>query len=99
MKKWYKEDWTFSIEVLSVGKRNAPTECRMGFEPGDTFECAYGCPAGFCSKSMLKVFPVQEALRSGGDLRNLGGDAPAEMTIVCPDGVVSYRIMGRQVNR
>lgn len=96
MKKWYKEDWLFTVEVLSVGKRNAPTECRMGLEPGDIFECSYDCPAGFCSKSILKVFPILEAVRSGGDLRNLGGSRPNEMVILCPDGVVTYRITARQ---
>jgi len=98
MKKWYKEDWTFSIEVTSVGKKNAPTECRIGLEPGDTFACAYECPAGFCSKSMLKVFPILEAARSGGNLQNLGGDAPGQMTVLCPDGVVKYRITAKQAN-
>ena len=98
MKKWYPEDWLFRIEVIGVGKNNAATECRMGFEPGDAFECAYECPTGFCSKSMLKVFPIFEAVRSGGDLRNLGGSGPLTMTLVCPDGVVRYRITASRTN-
>ena len=69
----------------------------MGFEYGDKFECSYDCPSNFCSKSMLKVFPIFEAVRSGGDLLNLGGKTPKEMDIVCPDGVVKFRIIARQI--
>jgi len=32
MKKWYAEDWTFTIEVLQVGKENKAEECRLGLE-------------------------------------------------------------------
>ena len=67
----------------------------MGFECGDTFECTYECPSNFCSKSMLKVFPVFEAVRSGGSLVNLGGKKPDEMDMVCPDGVVKFKITAR----
>lgn len=37
MKKWYDEDWHFSVEVLRVGKENKAEECLLGLEPGDTF--------------------------------------------------------------
>lgn len=97
MKKWYDEEWEFTIEVTSVGKDNRPLNCRMGYEPGDVFRCRYGCPEDFCSKSMLKVFPIFEAVRSGGDLRNLGGAEKHEMEIVCPDGVVKFRISARRL--
>ena len=46
---------------------------------------------------MLKVFPIFEAVRSGGDLRNLGGAGEHEMEIVCPDGVVKFRISARRL--
>lgn len=95
MKPWYKEDWTFTVEVQSVGIDNSPRSCRLGFEPGDRFECRYECPNGFCPKSMLKLFPVLEAVRSGGDLRSLGGDGPRSMDLLCPDGVVIFRVTGR----
>ncbi len=62
MKRWYQEDWEFRIEVKAVGKDNKPTNCRMGYEPGDSFTRQYGCPQGFCPKSMLKVFPIVEAM-------------------------------------
>ena len=92
MKKWYSEEWSFTTQVLAVGSKDSHRDCRMGLEPGDSFTCAYECPQGFCSKSMLKVFPIFEAVRSGGDLRNLGGTAANEITTTCPDGVVKFRI-------
>jgi len=94
MKRTYAEEWRFRISVLRVGKSNEPQRCRLGFEVGDVFECCYETPGDFCPKSMLKVFPVMEAVRSGGDLRNLGGDAPCEMTLTCPDGEVAFRVVG-----
>lgn len=95
MKPWHKEGWAFIIEVQSVGIENRPESCRLGLEPGDRFECRYECPAGFCPKSMLKLFPLLEAVRSGGDLTNLGGDGPRSMDFICPDGVVIFRVTGR----
>ncbi|MCC7353690.1 MAG: TIGR04076 family protein [Anaerolineae bacterium] len=96
MKNWYREDWLFRIEVVQVGKRNKPEECRIGFEPGDTFECRYGTPAGFCPTSFLKIFPALEVVRCNGDLRNLGGRGPHEITFTCPEGVVLFRVTGEQ---
>jgi len=96
MKQWFAEDWHFRIEVLSVGKENRAEECRLGFEPGDTFTCAFGCPAGFCPTSLFQIFPVLEALRSGGDLRNLGGQRWNEIAVTCPDGVVRFLVRGEQ---
>lgn len=29
---------------------------------------------GICSKTMMMLYPLMEAVRSGGDLMNLGGD-------------------------
>ena len=97
MRKWYQEDWEFTIRVMAVGKDNAPKNCRMGYEPGDSFTCQYGCPEDFCSKSIMKVFPIFEAVRSEGDLRNLGGSGKHEIDIVCPDGVVKFRISAKRV--
>jgi len=97
VKKWYREEWRFRISVVHVGERNRAEECRLGFEPGDTFDCSYECPTGFCPKTMLKVFPLMEAVRSGGDLRNLGGSGPAEMEVTCPDGVVQLTVVGERI--
>ena len=95
MHNWYKEneEFRFKITVLKVGLDNNPVgHCRNGHEVGDTFVCEYGCPGGFCSKSMAKLFPLQEAVRSGGDLRNLGGSAQYTIEFCCPDGVVWFRL-------
>lgn len=97
MKKWYSEDWQFTIEVLQAGKENKAEECRLGLEVGDTFICQFETPAGFCPTSFIKIFPSLEAVRCGGDLRNLGGKGPAEMTFPCPDGAVRFRLTGEQL--
>lgn len=92
MRKWYREDWHFRIEVVRVGKMNKAEECRLGLEPGDVFECTYGTPAGFCPTSFVKIFPALEVVRCEGDLRHLGGSGPREITFLCPDGVVLFRM-------
>ena len=94
MNKWYPEDWHFKIEVLKVGKENKSTECRLGLEPGDRFECNYETPDGFCPTSFIKIFPIMEAIRCEGDLRYLGAQTAHEMEFICPDGAVRFRICG-----
>lgn len=96
MKEWYIEEWSFKLEVLRVGKQNKAEECRLGLEPGDTFHCMYGTPHGFCPTSFIKAFPSMEAVRCGGDLRSLGGEGPSEITFVCPDGIVLFRLRGEK---
>ncbi len=93
MKKFIHEDRSFTITVLD-GKRNntGAIDCRNGHEVGDTYRCEYGCPAGFCAKSMLKLFPLLEVIRSGGDLRHLGGSEADTIDFSCPDGVVLFRL-------
>ena len=99
MKNWYKEEYSFEITVASVGDDGRSRHCRNGHEPGDTYTCEYGCPmplngaGGFCSKSMFKLFPLQEAVRSGGDLSNLlAGATKYSGEFTCPDGVVTFRL-------
>ncbi|MGF7144551.1 putative repeat protein (TIGR04076 family) [Anaerotaenia torta] len=93
MKSWYKEEYSFKITVVSAGEDGQATNCRNGHEPGDTYTCEYGCPAGFCSKSMAKLFPLMEAVRSGGDLSNLlAGASKHSGEFMCPDGVVGFRL-------
>mgnify|MGYP000930995653 CR=1 FL=1 len=41
---------------------------------------------------MLKIFPLMEAARSGGDLRNLGGSDKHIMEFECPEGVVRFKL-------
>jgi len=98
MKKWYAEEYTFEIEVTGF-LRGTRTEghCRNGEETGDKYTCTYGCPVnaagqGICSKVMMVMFPVMEAVRSGGDLENIGGGGKYSKDIVCPDGCVVFRL-------
>ena len=98
MKKWYDEEYAFTVEVTGF-LRGERTEnyCRNGEEIGDQYACTYGCPVnaqgqGICSKTMLMLFPLMEAVRSGGDLENLGGDGRYTKQIVCPDGCVIFRL-------
>lgn len=78
MKKWYGEEYEFEIEVMGF-LRGSKTEryCRNGEEIGDKYKCTYGCPVnqegqGICSKTMMMLYPIMEAVRSGGDLENVG---------------------------
>lgn len=99
MKKWYKEEYSFKITVISVGDDGSAQHCRNGHEPGDIYTCEYGCPMsqnsenGFCSKSMFMLVPLLEAIRAGGDLSNLLTGASRHCgEFTCPDGVVIFRL-------
>lgn len=98
MNKWYNEEFNFKVEVTGFLFHNdTVNHCRNGEEIGDTYTCGYGCPVnqygcGICSKTMMLLFPLMDAVRSGGDLRSLGGDSKFSKEIVCPDGVVKFRL-------
>ncbi len=101
MKKWYDEEYEFTVEVTGF-LRGDHTEryCRNGEEIGDCYKCTYGCPVnkdgyGICSKTMMMLYPLMEAIRSGGDLENLGGDGKYSKTIVCPDGCVTFKLTAK----
>ena len=101
MKKWYDEEYEFTVEVTGF-LRGDHTEryCRNGEEIGDTYTCTYGCPVnrqgyGICSKTMLLLFLLMEAVRSGGDLRNVGGDGKYTRDLVCSDGCVMFRLTAK----
>ena len=101
MKKWYDEEYEFEVEVTGF-LRGDRTEryCRNGEEVGDRYTCTYGCPVnqdgqGICSKTMMMLFPLMEAVRSGGDLENVGGSGRYVKDIVCPDGCVCFRLTAR----
>lgn len=103
MKKWYAEEYEWKIDVVGF-LRGDRTEryCRNGEEIGDTYACTYGCPVnqdgqGICSKVMLTMFPIMEAVRSGGDLENIGGDGKHSKTVVCPDGCVIFRMTAKKL--
>ena len=98
MKKWFDEEYKFEIETIGF-LRGDKTEyyCRNGEQIGDKYECTYGCPVnaqgyGICSKTMTMLYPIMEAVRSGGNLRKVGGEDKYVKTIVCPDGCVMFRL-------
>lgn len=66
--------------------------CRIGLEAGDAFACTYGCPDGFCPKTMGTLHTLCEAARAGGDYRLLGGLSGNEIEFVCADGAVTFRL-------
>lgn len=102
MKKWYAEEYEWEIKVIGF-LRGDHTEryCRNGEEIGDMYTCTYGCPVnadgqGICSKVMMMMFPIMEAVRSGGDLMNIGGGSRYSKDIVCPDGNVIFRMTAKK---
>ncbi len=103
MKKWLDEEYEFEIEVTGF-LRGERTEnyCRNGEEIGDKYTCTYGCPVnaqgqGICPKVMLVLYPLMEAIRSGGGLENVGGDGKYSKTVVCPDGCVIFRLSAKKL--
>jgi uncharacterized repeat protein (TIGR04076 family) len=92
MKNVYKEEYSFKITVVAVAPDGKPENCRNGHEVGDIYTCEYGCPGGFCSKSMAKLFPLMEAVRAGGDLSKLLLASKHSGEFICPDGVVTFRL-------
>jgi len=104
MKKWYDEEFEWEVEVIGYLRGNSPERyCRNGEEIGDKYKCGYGCPVneqgqGICSKVMMMIYPIMEAVRSGGDLKNIGGSDKYVKEIVCPDGCVLFRITAKKVN-
>ena len=103
MKKWYAEEYEFEVEVTGF-LRGDHTEryCRNGEEIGDKYTCTYGCPVnaqgqGICPKVMLVLYPLMEAVRSGGDLVNVGGDGKYSKIVVCPDGCVMFRLSAKRL--
>lgn len=111
MKKWYDEEYSFTIKVIAVSHDNKTDgHCHNGDEVGDIYHCTYDCPVnqcghGFCQKSLLYLFPMLETVRGGGDLRKIGGfsptgnvmDSPLCKEFVCPDGVVTYRLTAEKL--
>ena len=44
---------------------------------------------------MMMMYPIMEAVRSGGDLENIGGDSTYSKVIMCPDGCVLFRLTAK----
>ena len=59
MKKWYNEEYEFTIEVTGfLHGDHTERYCRNGEEIGDKYTCTYGCPVnqegyGICSKTIV----------------------------------------------
>jgi len=70
----------------------------LGFEQGDVFTPGYECPAGFCPKAMTEAYTSMTVVRSGGDLRELGGDDAHSIEFPCPDGTVVFRLVAEKVD-
>ena len=101
MKKWYDEEYEFTIEVTGfLHGDHTERYCRNGEEIGDVYKCTYGCPVneegyGICSKTMMLMYPLMEAVRSGGNLTKVGGDGKYSKTVVCPDGCVIFKLTAK----
>ena len=81
MKKWYDEEYEFTVEVTGfLHGDKTENYCRNGEEIGDKYTCTYG---------------LMEAVRSGGDLENVGGDSKYTKTVVCPDGCVIFKLTAK----
>lgn len=93
MRKWIVEDWQFTISVIS----GRAEDCRLGFEAGDEFQCAYAVPTGFCPKAMPVLHTLCEIIRCGGDFTHRGSDKPHEIDFPCPDGGIVFRLTARKV--
>lgn len=46
---------------------------------------------------MTILFPLMEAVRSGGDLENVGGEGKYSKFVVCPDGCVMFRLTAKEL--
>ncbi len=45
MKKWYDEEYEFTVEVVGfLHGDHTERYCRNGEEIGDVYKCTYGCP-------------------------------------------------------
>ncbi len=88
------------VSIQSNEKFSALSAHNSCAEIGDKYRCTYGCPVndegyGICSKTMMMLYPIMEAVRSGGDLQNIGGDGKYSKNIVCPDGCVMFRLTAK----
>ncbi len=93
MKQMPSEDWTFDICVVHA------QPCRLGLEAGDRFAFQYGCPAGFCPKTMGVLYTLCEIVRCGGNYLLRGSSDPFEIDFPCADGCVTFHLKARRSDR
>ena len=71
MKKWYDEEYEFTVEVTGfLHGDHTERYCRNGEEIGDVYKCTYGCPVnaegyGICSKTMMMLYPLMDLQADG----------------------------------
>ncbi len=95
MKKWVTEDWEFELTVIE-GKAS---QCRLGFEKGDSFVFSYGCPEGICPMVMADLFTWCEVIRCGGNFTYRGTKDKYEMDIRCPCESILFHLKAIPINR
>lgn len=93
MRKWIVEDWQFTITVTS----GTAEDCRLGFETGDGFQCAYAVPAGFCPKTVPVLYTLCEIIRCGGNFTHRGSALPYEIDFPCADNTVTFHLSAKKV--
>lgn len=93
MNKWISEDWEFTISVTS-GKAE---HCRLGFETGDTFQCKYEVPTGFCPKTMSVLYTLCEIIRCGGNYLSRGSKKEYEIEFPCADGEIVFLLQAKHI--
>lgn len=102
MKKWYDEEYIFTIEVTGYLRGNHTEHlCRNGEEIGDKYTGTYGCPVneqgyGICQKMMQILYGDMQAVRSGGNLALVGGTGNNEKDYICPDGCVCFHMTAKK---
>lgn len=95
MQKWMKEDWEFVVTVTKGKAR----DCRLGLEKGDAFVFQYGCPGGFCPRTMTELYTWCEVVRCGGDFTYRGCTSKYEMMFACPCSVLEFSLVAVPINR
>ena len=75
MKKWYDEEYEFTVEVVGfLHGDHTERYCRNGEEPGDKYTCTYGCPVnqdgyGVCSKLSAAAATLKTSAVTAGTAR------------------------------
>ena len=101
MHKWYDEEYEFTVEVTGFPARGQDRALLPKRRADRGYLSLYlrlsvnGQGYGICSKTMMMLYPIMEAVRSGGDLTNIGGENKYSKTIVCPDGCVMFRFTAK----
>ena len=95
MKKWYNEEYEFTVEVTGFLHGNHTERyCRNGEEIGDKYTCTYGCPVnqdGTADASDLAL--IEGWLLGKGDFS--GCWQPADFNDDCQINAVDMSLLKR----